>query len=284
MQESSGCYDAVMDIEKLTKSQIILLTLLVSFVTSIATGIVTVTLMEQAPPTVAQTLNRIVERTVEKVVAPDQTASAASSVKTEKTVIVKETELISQAVAHALPTVVRIYKGVPEAPEFAGLGVVVSKSGLIMTDLALLPGPSEPLYIDNGGEKLLAASVVSREQGNSLALLQSATSTSSGEVSWRPASISSGALALGQTVITVAGRNSARIDDGIVSALPSQSGAMRGIIDTNIPSDSIYAGGPLINTEGDLIGISTYASRSVARGGFIASSALLAHISSLSKK
>ena len=35
-----------MDLEKLNKSQIVLLTLLVSFVTSIATGIVTVALMQ----------------------------------------------------------------------------------------------------------------------------------------------------------------------------------------------------------------------------------------------
>ena len=55
-------YDAAMDMEELSKSQIILLTLLVSFVTSIATGIVTVSLMNQAPPAIAQTVNRIIER------------------------------------------------------------------------------------------------------------------------------------------------------------------------------------------------------------------------------
>jgi len=53
-----------MEMEKLNKSQIVLLTLLVSFVTLIATGVVTVSLMDQAPPAIAQTVNRIVERTV----------------------------------------------------------------------------------------------------------------------------------------------------------------------------------------------------------------------------
>ena len=85
-----------MDIEHLSKSQIVLLTLLVSFVTSIATGIVTVSLMDQAPPAIAQTVNRIVERTVEKAVPLGQAASTV--VTTEKTVVVKESDLIVQAV------------------------------------------------------------------------------------------------------------------------------------------------------------------------------------------
>ena len=85
-----------MEIEELSKSQIILLTLLVSFITSIEPGIVTVSLMDQAPPIIAQTVNRVIERTVETVVPKGQTASTV--VTQEKTVIVKETDLISQAV------------------------------------------------------------------------------------------------------------------------------------------------------------------------------------------
>ena len=85
-------YYTGMELEKLNKSQIVLLTLLVSFMTSIATGIVTVSLMQQAPPEITETVSRVVEHTVEKVV-PGQTAAVAVP-QTIKTVVVKESDLI----------------------------------------------------------------------------------------------------------------------------------------------------------------------------------------------
>mgnify|MGYP000662119379 CR=1 FL=1 len=80
------------EIKDLNKTQLILLAILLSFITSIATGIVTVTLMQQAPTGVTQTINRVVQQTIEKVV-PDYTQG-----KTQ-TIIVKEDELVVDAVA-----------------------------------------------------------------------------------------------------------------------------------------------------------------------------------------
>lgn len=56
-----------MDIEDLSKTQLLLLTILVNFVVAIATGVMTVSLLDQAPTTVTQTVNRIVDHTIETV-------------------------------------------------------------------------------------------------------------------------------------------------------------------------------------------------------------------------
>src|ERR1700689_4033409 len=99
-----------MDMEKLNKSQIVLLGILVSFVTSIATGIVTVSLMQQAPPSVAETVNRVIEQTIETVASSTSQAQPAASVVTQqKTVVVDDSNLIAQAVKQVSPSVVRIY-------------------------------------------------------------------------------------------------------------------------------------------------------------------------------
>lgn len=73
-----------MDIKDLNKSQLILLAILLSFVTSIATGITTVTLMDQAPSSVTVPINRIIRETVEKVVPAQDINTKPLSLEQEK--------------------------------------------------------------------------------------------------------------------------------------------------------------------------------------------------------
>ena len=57
-----------MKLEELTKQQIVLLALLVAFVSSTASAIVVVRLMEEAPVTSSPTINRVIERTVQQII------------------------------------------------------------------------------------------------------------------------------------------------------------------------------------------------------------------------
>ena len=271
-----------MDLEHLNKSQIVLLTLLVSFVTSVATGIVTVTMLEEAPPIIAQTVNRVVERTVERVVPSGQTATV--NTVTEKTIIVKESDLIAQAVTKVNASIVRLYtlgkdaEG-NDADVFLGLGIVFKDDGTILTDKAALP--VGVIYVARADGKRATATVVSNDDVTGLALLQGATSTETGEpLGWSAAKVVGAAPTLGKAVVSVSGKNSTRIGDGIVTALSAEKGeGATHIVETNIPVGAIVFGSPLINSDGELEGLSTAVSRAQADNSFLASEAIIMYTS-----
>ncbi|MBI4087767.1 hypothetical protein HY418_00045, partial [Candidatus Kaiserbacteria bacterium] len=192
-----------MDIEQLSKSQTVLLTLLVSFVTSIATGIVTVSLMDQAPPSIAQTVNRVIERTVQQVVPSEQ--SAAAAVTQEKTVVVKESDLISAAITRANNSIVRLYSNSSGSPAFLGLGVVINASGTIAVDASVLVGTGDAT-VKLADTSRVRVFVTLRDAASGLAFLTPATSTSEGKTPvWNPISVSAQSPVLGEAVVAVAG-------------------------------------------------------------------------------
>lgn len=248
-----------MEIEKLTKSQIVLLTLLVSFVTSMATGIVTVSLMEQAPPAIAQTVNRVVERTVERVVPQESQVATPAVVTTEKTVVVRESDLIAQAVKDASPAIVRLYERQGGTEAFIGFGVAISDSRLLTDSVAVTEGST---LVTRDGDTIIEFRVTERNSSLGVAVLEKATSSSAHP--WTPISMSTKAPTLGQTVVTLTGEKIPRIGQGIVTTVGEGT-----VLETTIEPTETLSGGPLITVDGELIGLRTGVSRTSANGGFI---------------
>ena len=142
-----------MDIKDLNKPQLILLAILLSFITSIATGIVTVTLMQQAPSSVTVPINRIVRQTVEKIVPVPGKESV-------QTVIIKEEDLVVDALAKNESAVFSITREVQDIDGkiievSAGQGFIVSNDGIIVADSSLVFDNSV-FYVKNSSGKFKA--------------------------------------------------------------------------------------------------------------------------------
>lgn len=240
-----------MDIEKLTKSQIVLLTLLVSFVTSIATGIVTVALMEDAPPAITQTVNRIVERTIETVAAEGQMAAVAESLPPE-TIIIRESDLLPQAVAAIEPSMVRLFAG----QRFVGIGIVLDATGVIVADADTPAGQLSALRSDGVSVPVVS---LERRDGDATAYYQATAAGASPEAAqatWTPIRKAEGTPSLGSTVVAIGGADGTRIAVGVITAASGASGNDGGSrVATDIASDAYVAGSPLVSLSGELVGI-----------------------------
>ncbi|MEK7646774.1 MAG: trypsin-like peptidase domain-containing protein [Patescibacteria group bacterium] len=86
--------------EGLTKTQLILLALLVSFVTSLVTGIVTVTLINQAPPAMTQAIYKVIEKAT--------VSGGALTEGTEKISVITQEDLIIKLARESSAAVVSV--------------------------------------------------------------------------------------------------------------------------------------------------------------------------------
>lgn len=221
-----------MDIEDLSKSQLLLLTILVNFVVSIATGILTVSLLDQAPQTVTQTVDRIVDHTIETVatqvpVIGKPSGSAPSS-----------EELLTAAVAaDASRTVSISYKAGAQTPSVTG--IYLPKEKIVIGASAELP---EHVTVSFGNGTLLEADrtavdgALMRFTFAPGAMLPSATSASYAAVA---------DLKQGQTVIGLTAEGKAVT--GIIAKIGATS------LDADLPA--LPAGAAIVNLSGAIAGI-----------------------------
>jgi S1-C subfamily serine protease len=216
--------------EHLTKQQLILLALLLSFVTSIATGIITVSLMDQAPPAITQTINRVVERTVEKVVPSANTASVVA----KETIVVKADDMVVKAIEDNKKSLVKIkevYVLNGERKEnISALGLVLSKDGLIATDAGILAKESDEITGETyfavfPGDKVLPIVLLEKNVSTGVAYFRADEKDRiAAGVVYYPANLEIPLnLKLGQTIIAVSGALVDTVSTGIISALPEKS-------------------------------------------------------------
>jgi len=129
-----------MDVKDLNKTQLILLALLLSFVTSIATGITTVTLMEQAPSSVTVPINRIIKQTVEKIVPVDTGPKVQVLSEDEK-------KLLEELKAIKPLTVSLFLKGETEDKDkILGTGLFLGNNKVVIASL-IVPSKEGEVYV-----------------------------------------------------------------------------------------------------------------------------------------
>jgi S1-C subfamily serine protease len=278
--------------EDLTKQQIVLLTLLVSFITSMATGIITVALMNQVPQTMTQTINRVVERTIEKVVPTDTVNT--QTVVTKETIVVKEEDKIVESIGKNSDSIVRIYKAKTDgetSDTFVSVGVIISEDGNVATDNYGIYSASKYVgVLPDGTQRDL--NIVRSENNEKVAILKFASVDGDKQSTYKSASLSSSVPQLGQTVIFIGGDTKNSVFTGIISSVynkdtkttvpvePNASSTatttekivkVLSALDTNLSSQSLTSGGPLLNLSGEIVGIKVFSSEGEKSGLFVPS-------------
>lgn len=286
----------------MTKQQLVLLVLLVSFVTALVTGIVTVTLINQAPQPITQTVQRVIEKTIGSLPEPlkkdekkELEASAiARDLLIEDIVRRVSPSVVSVVAAKDIPVIEQYFinpfpnddffgdiripqyrqRGTERRQVSSGSGFFVSADGYILTNRHVVEdAEAEYSIIMNDGRKL-KAKVLARDTLNDAAALKV-------EGTYMPIDLGdSESLQIGQTVIAIGnalGEFQNTVSVGVISGLRrtvTAFGSLSGpeelsqLIQTDAAINLGNSGGPLLNLRGEVIGLNTARAQNAENIGF----------------
>ncbi|HEY4502958.1 MAG TPA: hypothetical protein VJC14_00760 [Candidatus Paceibacterota bacterium] len=230
-----------MDIKDLNKPQLILLAILLSFVTSIATGIVTVTLMQQAPDSVTVPINRVIQQTVEKI-------QQVEGKTTVNTVVIKEEDLVVDAIEKNKSAVFSITKDSRgedgEVTQVsAGRGFAVSSTGIIVAD-SVLTGSEGVYFVKNSSGTFTADFISADSAGFSFLRIGAPVDLKDKLAFTLPSVGDTNKMKAGQKVIVLGSVISSFIFDGQKNI--------------TVPLNKSSAGGMVVNLDGEALGIALY--------------------------
>lgn len=284
--------------EDLNNHQLILLSTLVAFVTSIATGIITVSLLQEAPQTVTQTVNRVVERTIERVVTgtttqeKSQPTTITNEVTKEVTVYAKEDDLIVNVVEKNQPRLIQIYRGdAATSSQALGTGFFVARDGLIMTTLSNLQvdGATLNTYKVSVGDKTYSAKPVDvKNIPKNLAFLRIADAAKDESFDAVTFGVKTQPR-LGQTVVALGGDEATGIFKTTLTRFvyektdaTSSAQVLSGIeVSPKIPEG--YSGALIVNLDGLVVGMSVW-NEEASRYVILPAARLLDAVDALSTK
>lgn len=228
-----------MDIKDLNKTQLVFLALLLSFVTSIATSIMTVSLMQQAPTSVTVPINRVVQQTVEKI-------QQVEGKTVTQTVVVKEEDLVVDAIQKNQSSVFSLTEEV--ADELgkkieinAGKAFAINKEGDIVADANLVP--SDGVYYAKNSSGKFRANFLSTDKGGFSFLHLEETDKVKPSFGL-PTFGDIDTMKIGQKILVVGSTISTYVFDGNK--------------DLKLSGTKGNAGSMVLNLDGDVIGISLY--------------------------
>lgn len=226
--------------DHLNKQQLILLALLISFVTSLATGIVTVSLMDQAPVSVARTITQVIQKTVASV--PTEATSAAVSIAVS--------DQVADATDKVIPSLVRMRDG--DSGPVIGLGLIVSKNGTVMADKNVMDKLNIPQAVF-GNNTSVPVTIIRFQMGGDIAFLAPQRSIS---IELKPVSFGD-VPRLGATAWSLTGTSTYALSQGIVTQIDADSNGTTTVIHTSISVKNLLPGAPLFDADGRVIGIAT---------------------------
>lgn len=223
-----------MNIEDLNKTQLLLLTVLVNFVAAIATSVLTVSMLSEAPTTVTQTVNRIVENTIETVTTQVPVGTPIQNAPSTE-------ELLTSAVAATNARAVTFHKNANSEALVAGVYLPASRAAVTLASARL---PKEVTVRFSDGTMLEASLSKSSNTFSIFGFSDVATLPSAPPASPRVST----ELKQGQTVISLASNGA--VVTGIIAKTDAAT------IETSL--QTTYLGTGAVNLSGELIGINSY--------------------------
>lgn len=251
--------------QDLNKNQIILLCILISFVVSIATGIMTTSLLMQAPVELTKTVNQIVERTIQTVTTPSPTSNVPATTKQVETVVVNEDDSVTSAIAKNTPAIVRIRERSTDQSidNLYALGLVISKDGIIATDKKYVSDVMNYTAIMSDGTEIpLVPIVVEKKSQVGFFKTKLATSTN---YAFTVVNLITSDIKLGQTIIAIGGDTINAVSVGRVVSLNMKDLPAIGTttpdkyvssIEADVVPADLVSSAPIVSLSGDVAGIS----------------------------